>query len=102
MGSYKSATVSEQSEGEAAWRTVKRVSPFMWPVGNFDLRARVVIALLALIGTKFVAILAPILQAWAVDDLATGGVPEFALGAIGLTVAYGVCLLYTSPSPRDS
>lgn len=96
MGSYKSATVSEQSEGEAAWRTVKRVSPFMWPVGNFDLRARVVIALLALIGTKFVAILAPILQAWAVDDLATGGVPEFALGAIGLTVAYGVARILTN------
>ena len=96
MGSYKSATVSEQSEGEAAWRTVKRVSPFMWPVGNFDLRVRVVIALLALIGTKFVAILAPILQAWAVDDLATGGVPEFALGAIGLTVAYGVARILTN------
>jgi len=96
LGSYKSATVSEQSEGEAAWRTVKRVSPFMWPVGNFDLRARVVIALLALIGTKFVAILAPILQAWAVDDLATGGVPEFALGAIGLTVAYGVARILTN------
>jgi hypothetical protein len=42
----------------------------MWPVGNFDFRARVVIALLALVATKFVAILAPILQAWAVDDLA--------------------------------
>ena len=30
--------VSEQSESRAAWRTVKRVSPFMCPVGNFDLR----------------------------------------------------------------
>jgi len=75
---------------------VKRVSPFMWPVGNFDLRARVVIALLALVGTKFVAILAPILQAWAVDDLAGEGVPEFALGAIGLTVAYGVARILTN------
>ena len=68
----------------------------MWPVGNFDLRARVVIALLALVGTKFVAILAPILQAWAVDDLAGEGVPEFALGAIGLTVAYGVARILTN------
>jgi len=68
----------------------------MWPVGNFDLRARVVIALLALGGTKFVAILAPILQAWAVDDLAGEGVPEFALGAIGLTVAYGVARILTN------
>jgi ABC-type transport system involved in Fe-S cluster assembly fused permease/ATPase subunit len=68
----------------------------MWPVGNFDLRARVVVALLALIGTKFVAILAPILQAWAVDDLAGDGVPAFALGAIGLTVAYGVARILTN------
>ena len=87
---------SEQSEIRAAWRTVKRVSPFMWPVGNLDLRARVVLALLALVATKFVAILSPILQAWAVDDLAGSGVPEFALGAIGLTIAYGMARIATN------
>ena len=86
----------EQSETRAAWRTVKRVSPFIWPAGNFDLRARVVLALLALVATKFVAILSPILQAWAVDDLAGSGVPEFALGAIGLTVAYGMARIATN------
>ena len=86
----------EQSETRAAWRTVKRVSPFIWPVGNFDLRARVVLALLALVATKFVAILSPILQAWAVDDLAGSGLPEFALGAIGLTVAYGMARIATN------
>ena len=68
----------------------------MWPAGNFDLRARVVLALLALVATKFVAILSPILQAWAVDDLAGSGVPEFALGAIGLTVAYGMARIATN------
>ena len=71
----KSAPVSERSEIEAGWQTTKRVAPFLWPVGNFDLRARVVLALLALVATKFIAILAPILQAWAVDDLAGSGVP---------------------------
>ena len=75
---------------------MKRISPFIWPVGNFDLRARVVLALLALVATKFVAILSPILQAWAVDDLAGSGVPEFALGAIGLTVAYGMARIATN------
>ena len=87
---------SEQSETNAAWRTVKRVLPFIWPAGNFDLRARVVLALLALVATKFVAILSPILQAWAVDDLAGSGVPEFALGAIGLTIAYGMARIATN------
>ena len=52
--------------------------------------------MLALVATKFVAILSPILQAWAVDDLAGSGVPEFALGAIGLTVAYGMARIATN------
>ena len=50
---------------------------------------------MALVATKFVAILSPILQAWAVDDLAGSGLPEFALGAIGLTIAYGMARIAT-------
>lgn len=87
---------SLQTEGRAAWRTVKRILPFIWPVNNFDLRTRVVLALLALVAAKFVAILSPILQAWAVDDLAGSGLPEFALGAIGLTIAYGMARIATN------
>jgi ATP-binding cassette subfamily B protein len=75
---------------------VKRVSPFIWPIGDFDLRARVVFALLALAGSKFIAVLAPMLQAWAVDDLVGNGLPELALGAIGLTVAYGCTRIMTN------
>jgi ATP-binding cassette subfamily B protein len=75
---------------------VKRVSPFIWPIGDFDLRARVVLALVALVGSKFIAILAPILQAWAVDDLLGSGLSEFALGAIGLTIAYGLARIMTN------
>ena len=75
---------------------MKRVSPFIWPIGDFDLRARVVFALLALAGSKFIAVLAPILQAWAVDDLVGSGLSEFALGAIGLTVAYGCARIITN------
>ena len=88
--------VSIQTEGKAARRTLKRVLPFIWPANNLDLRARVVLALLALVATKFVAILSPILQAWAVDDLAGSGLPEFALGAIGLTIAYGMARIATN------
>ena len=87
---------SEHSETKAALRTVRRVLPFIWPARNFELRARVVLALLALVATKFVAILSPILQAWAVDDLAGSGAPEFALGAIGLTIAYGMARIATN------
>ena len=87
---------SLQTEGKAAWRAVKRILPFIWPVNNFDLRTRVVLALLALVAAKCVAILSPILQAWAVDDLAGSGLPEFALGAIGLTIAYGMARIATN------
>ena len=87
---------SEQSEGEAAWRVIKRVAPFIWPSNNFNLRARVALALLALVAAKAIAILGPILQAWAVDDLAGENVPNFALGAIGLTVAYASARIATN------
>ena len=87
---------SEQSEGEAAWRVIKRVAPFIWPSNSFNLRARVALALLALVAAKAIAILGPILQAWAVDDLAGENVPNFALGAIGLTVAYAFARIATN------
>ena len=45
---------------------------------------------------KAIAILGPILQAWAVDDLAGENVPNFALGAIGLTVAYAFARIATN------
>jgi ABC-type transport system involved in Fe-S cluster assembly fused permease/ATPase subunit len=56
----------------------------------------VVLALLALVAAKCFAILSPILQAWAVDDLAGSRLPEFALGAIGLTIAYGMARIATN------
>ena len=93
--SPKITEASELNESQAALRTVKRVSPFIWPIGDFDLRARVVFALLAL-AEAIIAVLAPILQAWAVDDLVGSGFSEFALGAIGLTVAYGCARIITN------
>ena len=92
----QSGNSRQKSEKQAAWNTTKRVAPFVWPAGDFDLRARVVLAMLALVGSKFVAILAPILQAWAVDDLAEAGVSDFVLGAVGLTIAYGIARIATN------
>jgi len=92
----QSGNSGQKSEKQAAWNTTKRVAPFVWPAGDFDLRARVVLAMLALVGSKFIAILAPILQAWAVDDLAEAGVSDFVLGAVGLTIAYGIARIATN------
>ena len=92
----QSGNSRQKSEKQAAWNTTKRVAPFVWPAGDFDLRARVVLAMLALVASKFIAILAPILQAWAVDDLAEAGVSDFVLGAVGLTIAYGIARIATN------
>ena len=88
--------IAEQ-EQRSGWQTIKRVGPYLWPQGNFDLRSRVVFALLALCLSKLVAAVAPLLQARAVDVLAEGQfIPSFVLGAVGLTVAYGLARIATN------
>ena len=96
--SVSPALISESKKREilAAWRTTKRITPFIWTTGNFDLRARVVLSLVALVIAKLIAILAPILQALAVDDLAGNSMPDFVLGAVGLTVSYGIARIATN------
>ncbi|MEX0838858.1 MAG: ABC transporter ATP-binding protein/permease [Parvibaculum sp.] len=65
--------------------------PRLWPAGRSDLRARVVIAMIALIGAKAVTVYVPFLYKEAVDRLS----PETAAAAalivpVALIVAYGV------------
>jgi len=87
----------EAAERRSAWRTVRRVLPYLWPAeGNVWIKYRVVGALLLLVFSKLIAVGTPFLYKTAVDAL--GGVAEgpawfLALGAVGLTVAYGVARL---------
>ncbi|SIT74502.1 ABCB family ABC transporter ATP-binding protein/permease [Pontibaca methylaminivorans] len=80
-----------RSEGErrSGLRTIRRVAPWLWPRGQGWIRRRVVLALVMLVAAKLVAVGTPVLYKGAVDALAQEGVPMLALGAIGLTVAYG-------------
>ena len=71
-------------------RTIARVAPYLWPRDDRGLRLRVVLALVMLFVSKLIAVYTPFLYKGAVDALAKEGVPELALGAVGLTVAYGV------------
>jgi len=84
------------SEIQASWKITKQVSPYIWPAGNKELRLRVVFALLALVGSKIIAIIGPLLQAWAVDELAGNNISDFVLGAFGLTIAYGFARIMIS------
>jgi ABC-type transport system involved in Fe-S cluster assembly fused permease/ATPase subunit len=81
----------EQIQG---WQTIRRVAPYLWPPGQFWVKWRVVVAVLLLVAAKVVGLFTPILYKWAVDSLgATGPAMMMGMGAVGLTVAYGMSRL---------
>ncbi|MEC7964920.1 MAG: ABC transporter transmembrane domain-containing protein, partial [Pseudomonadota bacterium] len=78
-------------EQRSGWRTIRRVSPYLWPADpklNW-VKYRVVFAMLALLLAKVVAVWTPLLYKNAVDALAGEGVSQLAIGAVGMTLAYG-------------
>ena len=82
-----------QAERRSGLRTVRKVAPYLWPDDKPWVKQRVVLAMLALLLSKVVSVYTPIVYRDAVDVLAGEGVSQLALGAIGLTVAYGVARL---------
>ena len=78
------------------WNTIARVSPYMWPKGQFWVKWRVVVALALLLVSRLVSVATPLVYKWAVDSFGdTPTTPAFMLGAgaVGLTVAYGIARL---------
>ncbi|SDN28164.1 ATP-binding cassette, subfamily B [Lutimaribacter pacificus] len=96
----KRHTASEEelkrAEQRSGWRTIRKVAPYLWPDDKPWVKRRVVLALLALLASKLIAVYTPMLYRDAVDALAGEGVPMLALGAVGLTVAYGMARLMTN------
>ncbi len=79
-------------------RTVRKVMPYLWPDDLPWVKQRVVISLLLLLAAKLIAVGTPLLYKAAVDTLAgesTSADLMLGLGAIGLTVAYGMARLMT-------
>ncbi|MEQ6247625.1 ABC transporter ATP-binding protein/permease [Sulfitobacter sp. HNIBRBA3233] len=74
-------------------RVLRKVAPYLWPADKPWIRRRVVWAMVALFVSKLVSVVTPIFYRDATDALAGEGVPMIALGAIGLTVAYGLARL---------
>ncbi|MEO0632882.1 MAG: ABC transporter ATP-binding protein/permease [Pseudomonadota bacterium] len=81
------------AERRSNLRTIMTVAPYLWPADAPWVKRRVVIALVLLVLVKVIAVYTPLLFAGAVDVLSGEGVPPLALGAIGLTVAYGFARL---------
>ncbi|WP_299589433.1 ABC transporter ATP-binding protein/permease [uncultured Tateyamaria sp.] len=86
--------VSASDDARASgWRTIRKVAPYLWPDDKPWVKKRVILALLALILSKAVSVYTPIIYRDAVDALAGDGVSALALGAVGLTIAYGLARL---------
>ncbi len=88
-------TTTEMPAG--AMKTVRRVLPYLWPAGQGWVKRRVVLAMLALLLSKLVAVATPFFYKAAVDAL-SGDAPSspgwmLGVGAVGLTVAYGAARL---------
>jgi ATP-binding cassette subfamily B protein len=78
------------------WRTIRRVVPYLWPDGQSWVKRRVVLALATLFVAKLIAVGTPLFYKGAVDALAGDGSENamfLALGAVGLTIAYGLARL---------
>src|SRR6185503_16569500 len=77
---------------------LRAVIPYLWPVGRFDLKFRVVLALLCLVLAKVVTVLTPFAYKYAVDALtgaqSKGSAQATAVlliaGPIVMVIAYGV------------
>ncbi len=85
---------SNAAERRSGLRTIQKVGPYLWPKDQPWVKRRVVWAMIALLVSKLITVYTPMLYKGAVDGLANEGVPMLALGAIGLTVAYGVARLF--------
>ncbi len=80
------------------WNVIRRVAPYLWPDDKPWVKRRVVLAMVALFASKLVAVVGPMLYKLVVDALSgeAGDAMLLALGAVGLTVAYGMARLMTN------
>ncbi len=86
-----SDTNSQNSE-TSHWHTVKSLAPYLWVVGRWDLRIRVIMALSLLVAAKVIGIYVPFLFKDAVDILSPAADAATIAIAIptGLIIGYGL------------
>ena len=84
----------EQEERASGMRTLRKVTPYLWPEDKPWVKRRVVWSMIALVMSKVVAAGTPFLTGRAVDVLGDERVSYLTLGAIGLAVALGLTRLF--------
>ena len=85
--------IATEQERRSSINVLRKVAPYLWPADMPWVRKRVVWAMIVLVLSKVITVATPLFYRDAVDALAGEGVPMVALGAIGLTVAYGMARL---------
>ena len=88
------ALTVEQEERASGMRTLRKVTPYLWPTDKAWVKRRVVWSMIALVMSKVVAAGTPFLTGRAVDVLSDDRVSYLTLGAIGLAVALGLTRLF--------
>ena len=90
-------TIDQRAKARASgWRTIRRVMPYLWPREASWVKHRVIWAMLFLLASKLIATVSPLVYKFAVDSLAgdaSGPGVLLAIGAVGLTIAYGLTRL---------
>ena len=81
----------------AGWRgdaqTIRTLLPYLWPRGRWDLRRRVILALVLLVGAKVAVVQAPLLLGAVVDALETDPLLGVVAVPAGLIAAFGLARL---------
>ncbi|MDP9136862.1 MAG: ABC transporter ATP-binding protein/permease [Pseudomonadota bacterium] len=73
--------------------TLRAVLPYLWPPGRFDLKSRIVLALLALVASKIITVATPFAFKYAVDALNRPGGAQGEPAAVVLLLAAPVALV---------
>ena len=91
------STMTKATGETSQWETMKRLMPLLWPQGRTDLKARVVIALSLLVGSKAVTVLTPYAFKWATDYLVANRGIEVALLSVPIfmVMAYGLGRIFS-------
>ncbi|MGP1394871.1 MAG: ABCB family ABC transporter ATP-binding protein/permease [Inquilinaceae bacterium] len=83
------STTGGRSRVAADFHALKSLAPYLWPKGQLELRARVVVAMLFLVAAKIANLYVPLFYRDAVDAL-TAEAPLAIILPVGAILAYGL------------
>ncbi|MEQ5775523.1 MULTISPECIES: ABC transporter ATP-binding protein/permease [unclassified Thalassospira] len=95
-------TGAKESSARADLGVIKTFLPYLWPKGEKELKIRVVVALLFLVGAKVANVYVPVLYKYAVDALgggkaaANGDVAALVTVPVSLIIGYGLVRVLSS------